>query len=241
MRTVLPILALSHQTDLSTGSISTFLFVMILLCSCFSLSCILLSIFPSFTKFSPSCCKSCCSSYSKPDTVRSNNAVQCGLFVIHVSEWQLALATWGGGRQDNPLLYKPGYNEIWEFWAIASSHCPFLPCLAHLLSSLEALPRILLTPKVACTLRHPIRTFWAKIQSLLFCLPPVKQVFCIFPEIQPCWVLKTCFLLEKWTCFALAKEETCCSLCTDSEVIDDKKKESQSSCWRKGKSISWIP
>lgn len=129
--------------------------------------------------------------------------------MVHVDEWQLLLATWRKERQDNPLLYKPEYNEIWEFWEIASSHCPFPPCLAHALSSLEALPWILLTPKVACTSRHPIRTFWAKIPLSLFCLPPVKQVVLHFPFSL---VLKTCFLLVKWTCFAVAKKETCCSL-----------------------------
>lgn len=60
------------------------------------------------------------------------------------------------------------YNEIWEFWEIASSHCPFHPCLAHVLSSLEALPWILLTQKVACTSRHPIWKFWPQCLCLLF-------------------------------------------------------------------------
>lgn len=80
-----------------------------------------------------------------------------------------------GERQDNPSLISLGIMRFGRFWKNASPHCPLLRCLAHVLSSLEALSWILLTLFVACTSRRPIR------------IPPS-------PFFVSCW-------LNKWSCF----------------------------------------
>lgn len=105
---------------------------------------------------------------SKHAIVPFNKETHCGFFVVHLSEWQPVLTTWQRDRQDNPSLISLAIMRFGSFWDIASSHCPFHPCLAHVLSSLEAVSWMLLTPKVACTWRRPISMCCAKFHCLLF-------------------------------------------------------------------------
>lgn len=88
-----------------------------------------------------------------------------------------------GERQDNPSRISLGIMRFGSFGSVPVLTALFHQCLARELSSLEALPWILLTLKVACTLRHPL---WPKFLHLLF-----------FVFLQ----------LSKWFCFSPRKTE----------------------------------